>query len=165
MQETAPIRQNLLRSLAFWFALLFSATLFAVVSLSPKVLEKLTLEHQNRENQMRLLAVEKQVEHLKRINDALKNDANFARELARNDFEAARPDEHRIPVEDNLTLAARPGAPDLTVAPPELPWYTSLLRLASDYHNFGNALLTVAGAVIIFAFAFLQDRTSQEVRD
>lgn len=153
-------RQSWLVSLAFWLSLLFSAGLYAAVALSPKLLATVTLSRQREENQLRLVALEKQVQHLQKVIEALKHDPNFAKELARTDFETAYPDEQRIPVDSHLSLNMRSAGPDLAVAASNLPWYTPLLSAVANNREASNTLLTVAALLVIYAFTFLQERRS-----
>lgn len=147
-----------IRTLAFWPCLLFAAALYAAVALSPPLLTYLTLRQQHHEGQLRLVSLKDQVDRGQKVIDALKHDPNFAKEMARADFKVAHPDEQRIPVDAALALPHHAAGPDLTVAPPDLPWYAPLIRLVADHHQFGNLLLAIAAGLVIYAFAWLQER-------
>lgn len=153
-------RQSWLVSLAFWLSLLFSAALYAAVALSPKLLAMVTLNQQREENQLRLVAVEKQVQQLQKVIEALKHDPSFAKELARTDFETAPADEHRIPVDTHLSIDLRSAGPNLSVTPSNLPWYAPLLNAIGNNRKAGNTLLTIAALLVLYAFTFLQERRS-----
>lgn len=145
-------------SLAFWICLLFAAVLYGAIALSPKLLAYLTLKQEYDTNQMQLVGLQKQIAQTHKVIEALQNDPGFAREMARIDFDAVKSDEERIPVESNLAKKVRPGVPDMTVPPPDLPWYTPLLRVLAYSRTVGNALLAIAAGTIIYAFACLGER-------
>lgn len=147
-------------SLAFWLCLMAAAAIYALVALAPRYLAYLNLHRQFHENQLQLVALERQTHRLEQITTALKNDPAFARELARMDFRTAHPDEQRIPVDAKLSLSVRPDAPDLDVSPPQLPWFAPLLQLVVENRKLGNSLLYLAAGLVIFAFTFLQDRAT-----
>lgn len=161
LDETAESGGSWGASLAFWVCLVVSATVYALVALSPKLLTFVTLNQQYHENQLRLVAVEKQVEHLERVIDALENDPGFSRELARVDFDAGSPDEHRIPVESQLALGNRFPRPDLSVDVPELPWYTPMIATIATNRQLGTSLLIIDAALLLFAFGFLRTPASR----
>ena len=144
-------------SLTFWLCLLFSAAIYATVALSPKLVNWIVLTQQHRANQLRLVAIENQVEHLKKIVSALKTEKSFAQELARVDFHAAGTEEQRIPVAPDLALNTRSDAANLNLPAPELPWYTPLLQTAAYNARFGDALLGLAAGLIIYAFTCLHE--------
>lgn len=156
-----PLRQGQtgwVLSLAFWACLLFATLLYAAVALSPKLLSYLELRQEQQKYHMQLVGVERQIQHLDRIVDALQHDAGFAKELLRIDFDASHHDEERIPVESNLKLPLKTGAAELDVAQPDLPWFAPLLHLLAYNTLVGNTLLFVAASMVIYAFACLHDR-------
>ncbi len=155
-------RDNWLTSLAFWLCLIAAAALYAIVTLSPKLLTFLTLNRAYQANQWKLVSLEKQVDHLQRVIDAQRNDPAFVREQARFDFDVASPDEQRIPVESHLRLNIGTGNADLAVVSPDLPWYSPLLAAVAHSRFAANMLLAIAALVILYAFTFLNDRGSVE---
>lgn len=164
---TTPVEESgrgWIFSLAFWICLLFSATLYAAIALSPKVLAYLTLKQEQQTNQMKLVGLERQIGQIHKMIEAFQHDPSFARELARIDFDAVKSDEERIPVDSSLSKKVRPGAPDLAVAPPDLPWYTPILRVLAYSRTVGNTLLAIAAGTIIYAFACLGERGWRRVR-
>lgn len=159
----AEARHGWVTSLAFWLCLLAAAGLYAGVALSPRLLDFLTLRRDYHENQLQLVAVERQVGHLQKVIDALRHDPAFAREQARADFDVAAGNEQRIPVDGHLTLNIGTGKPDLSVIPPDLPWYAVLLQLIAHSRGLSNGMLVASGLLTVYAFAFLQEkRLSQE---
>lgn len=145
-------------SLAFWLCLLSAAGVFAGVTLSPKLLTRQTLAERYREQQFRLLRIEQQVEQLDRVVVALDRDPHFAAQMARLEFDVARPGEELIPVDQALTLGTATEQP-----PPERgrsveaqSWQPTLERLATD-RVLRWQLLAAAAALVVLAFTFLQD--------
>lgn len=158
-------RQGWVSSLAFWICLLFSAALYSSIALSPKLLAYLTLRQECDTHQLKLVGLEKQISHIQKVIDALKHDPSFARELARIDFDAVKSDEERIPVDSSLTQTVRPGAADLDVAPPDLPWFTPILRLLAYSRPVGNIVLAISAIVILYAFTCLGERGFRRIDD
>jgi cell division protein FtsB len=128
-------------SLSFWLCLITAAAIYALVALAPRYLTYLHLHRQFHENQLQLVALERQTRRLEQITTSLRNDPAFARELARMDFRTAKPDEQRIPVDAELSLSIRPSGPELEVPPPPLPWFAPLLQLLVENRGVGDALL------------------------
>lgn len=148
-------------SLAFWLCLIGASGLFAGVTLSPKLLARQALAERYRDQQLRLLRIEQQVEQLDRVVVALERDPHFAAEIARLEFDVARPGEEIIPVEQGLTLrtAADPPMSGISTAVEAPSWQPSLARLATD-RRLRWQLLAVAAAMVVLAFTFLQDAGS-----
>ena len=150
-------------SLAFWLCLVFSALLYAAIALSPKLLAYFTLKQEYQTHQLKLVGLERQIEQTQKVIEALQHDPSFARELARVDFDAVKGDEERIPVDAGLSKKVRPGAPDLTVPPPDLPWYTPILRVLAYSRIVGNTMLAISAGMIIYAFTFLGERSWRRI--
>ena len=85
--------------------LLLAAAVYAVVSLSPKLLALVLIKNEYDSNQARLVELEKQVERMGEIANALENDPAFNAAMARADFERERPGEQRIPVDQKSVHA------------------------------------------------------------
>jgi hypothetical protein len=147
-------------SLLFWLCLFLAGAMYAAVALSPKLLAWASLRDEHYGNQVRLVELEKQVKYLGRVVDALEDDPEFAAQLARVDFDASRPGDERITVDPSLSLDARDESrPRATVD--RTAWYLPLLRQFADRPEFRRALLTIAAALSIFSFAFLQEAPSE----
>jgi cell division protein FtsB len=146
-----------LTSLAFWVCLIGAAALYATVTLSPKLLNFLTLNRSYQANQWKLVSLEKQVDHLQKVIDAQRNDPAFVREQARFDFDVASPDEQRIPVDSHLRLNIGTGNADLAVVRPDLPWYSPLFAVVAHSRFVANMLLGIAALLVVYAFTFLND--------
>src|SRR5258705_13685823 len=89
-------RFSWLVALLFWACLLVSVSLFALTVLSPKVLALSALEKEYHDNQVKLVDLERKVEYFQKVASALQTDAEFAKELARFEFNAVQPGEERI---------------------------------------------------------------------
>jgi len=153
-------RQGWLASLLFWLCLFTAAALYGTVTLSPKLLAFLVLDREYRINQWRLVSQERQVAHLQRVIEAQTNDPAFMREQARSDIDVANSDEQRIPVDSHLRLNIETGNSALPAAHTELPHYAVLLEFVARSHRVGNALLSAAAILVLYAFARLYVRSA-----
>jgi hypothetical protein len=143
-------------SLGFWFCLLISAVLFAVVALSPKLLTYLQLRHQFDSNQLQLVALERQAGQLRRVVEAVRDDEDFAAELTRIEFDAVQPDEEILPVDGSLTLDAIATGSSTSLLAVMDPWYEPVVRfLASDARS-RLSILGSAALLVVISFTILQ---------
>lgn len=146
-----------LASLLFWGCLLVAVGLYSVVVLSPKVIAFLELDQEYRGNQARLVRMEGQVEYFDKVAGALEKDPAFAAELARIEFDASKPGEERIAVDNRLSLQApQPANPVVDTVDP-IAWYVPTLKTFVENEDHRNLLLAGAATLVIFAFTFLQD--------
>ena len=147
---------GLVISLLFWLCMIVAAVLFGVVSLSPKLLVYLHLRSQFDMNQRKLVALENQADQLQRVIDAMQHDKEFAAELIRIEFDAARPDEEVIPVDFPLKRDARVVETPLPEITSENPWYEPVVKnLASD-SKLRTSLLGAAAMLVVASFTLLQ---------
>lgn len=165
MLAAGETRQGWVASLAFWMCLLFSAMLYASIALSPKLLAYLTLRQECDTHQLRLVGLEQQISHIQKVIEAMKHDPSFAKEMARVDFDAVKSDEERIPVDSDMTQTVRPGVANLHVPPPDLPWFTPILRVLAYNRLIGNTVLAISAATILYAFTSLGDRGFRRIGD
>jgi hypothetical protein len=141
----------------FWTCLLLAIALFAMVVLSPKLLAYWQLEKEHYDNQVKLVRLERQVEYLNKVASALETDAEFAKELARFEFDAFRPGDERIAVDRRLSLQA-PQSPEPQFEPlAAASWFALPLRTFVDNRQNTNRALLTAAVLVVFAFAFLQE--------
>lgn len=145
-------------SLMFWLTLLAAAGLFAGVSLSPKLATYLTLQEQFRSQQQELIDLEQGHRELDRVIAALKDDPNFAAELARLEFDAVRPGEEILSVDGSLSLephaVAKPHQGPTVTRSAWQPW----VEVLAYYQPLRTALLVAAAVLVLWAFGWLQDR-------
>ncbi len=141
--------------------LLTAATLFAAVSLAPKLVTVRTLSLQHHHQQLRLLHLEHQAEQLERVVLALEQDPQFSAEIARLEFDAQRPGEELLPVDDRLQLTpvGQTVWKPVPAALADDPWLPSLLRLTTD-ETLRLGLLTASAAIVLVSFTFLHDTTA-----
>lgn len=149
-------------SALFWLCLLVAAAMYGSVALAPKLLASLTLKREHYAQQVRLVDLERRVAYLDRVVEAMESEPEFAAQLARVDFDAARPGDERISVEPALSLDAREIAPSQATPASAATMLIPLLRQLTDRHELRRALLTISAALVIFAFAFLQDVPAEE---
>ncbi len=152
-------------TLTFWGCLLIAAAMYAAVSLAPKMLTWATLKREQYEHQVKLVTLERQVTYLRRVVDAMENDPEFASQLARIDFDAARPGDERITVDPQLSLDAREIPVLVDATPRHVSLLIPLLRQLTDRPELRRALLAASAALAIFAFTFLHDPGSQTATD
>ena len=151
-------------SLAFWLTLLLAAGLFAAVSLAPKLAVYLSLEQRHYAQQLELVRLEQQQKELERVIASLKDDPQFAAELARLEFDAVRPGEEILSVDSSLTLD--PNAVSVKPAPVSLR-QTSLQTWAAilaEHRALRTGLLILAGSLVLLAFGWLQEVAADQVQ-
>jgi cell division protein FtsB len=155
-EQTPDTISGLVISLLFWLCMLVSAVLFGVVSLSPKLLVYLQLRSRFDVNQRKLVGLENQADQLQRVIDAMQHDKEFAQELLRIEFDAARPDEEIIPVDFPLKRDARVVETPLPEIAAEHEWYEPVVKhLASD-SKLRTSLLGAAAMLVVVSFTLLQ---------
>ena len=147
---------GLVISLLFWLSIVASAILFGMVSLSPKLLVYLQLRGQFDTNQQKLVALENQADQLQRVIDAMQNDKEFAAELTRIEFDAARPDEEVIPVEFPLKRDARAIETPIPEISVEHVWYEPVVKTLASDSRLRTSLLGAAAMLVVASFTLLQ---------
>jgi hypothetical protein len=156
-----PDGERLLPSLAFWCCLTLSAALFALVFLAPRLRTLRDLGRQYDGLQSELVASERHVDYLHKVVDALRDDPDFASELARADFGGSGTQE-RIAVSAPLSLNAGPRsdqnfAPDVPRSLSQRVLDTTMLDSLSDDRSVRGSLLAAASLVVLVAFTLLCD--------
>lgn len=169
MHDTAPVsndsRLSWLKSLSFWLCLLASAGLFGAVSLAPRVRDTIKLDHAYRQNQWELVRTEDGIQQMRRIAEALRDDTEFLQRLAEADLNDQKPDVQQIPVDHHLVLRRTPDSERVATPSASLPVYLPILDLLSDNRDVGNALLAISAAIVIFAFTYFQEYSSDTEPD
>lgn len=149
-------------SLLFWLCLLAAAALFAAVALSPKFLINLQLRSQFDANQIKLVTLEREAEQIQRVITAIREDKDFAAELTRMEFDAARPDEEIIPVESALKLDPRSNSNPAAIVSVD-PWYASAVRSLASDQNLRQTLLISAALLVVMSFAVLRPARAEQL--
>jgi hypothetical protein len=154
---------GMVTSLLFWFSLLAAAFLFALVGLSPKLLEQARLRDEHAAIQLRLVQLEQQNEQLQGVVDAIRQDKDFAAELTRIEFDAIGRDEEIIPVDAHLRLA--PRNLELPRTPAQIPraWYRPLLIPFVENDALRSRLLIVAAVLVVISFTWLQPSSARKL--
>ena len=152
-QEVGTLRRWL-ASLAFWTSLLVATLLYAAVTLAPKVVAYVDLRDSHYRNQVDLVALERDVNHLEKVEEALEHDPQFAAELARINFDAVHPGEERIAVDRALNLDATPSPPPPGRRSDYLDPYLPHLRLIAGDSSMRTKALAAAATITIVAFTF-----------
>ncbi len=151
-------------SLTFWLCLLCAAGLYSAIALAPKYLIYLTLKNKYHATQVQLVTLKQQVGDMRKVIEALESNPEFSEELARADFDAARPGDERITVETSLTLNTRIPEANSAIPTVTLPWYDPLLKASAKNGKLRTATLTLSTVLIILAFTFFHDSQSRQIR-
>ncbi len=144
--------------------LLCAAGLYASVALAPKLLMYLTLKNQYYGTQVRLVSLEQEVSDLHKVVEALENEPDFAAQLARVDFDAARPGDERISVDSNLTLDSRMNDASVAIPVSTLPWYGPFLKVLAQNGKLRTLIMVLSAGLIIVAFTFVHESQADQLR-
>lgn len=151
--------------MAFWLCLMAGVALYAIVALSPKLLELLTLEQRMQANQHYLVDLEKRVSRLKRLNALHSTDRALIRERARAELGIHQPGEERIKISGSLTLSIAGEAPSPPrISQSDLPWYAALLRIPAESWVVGSILLGAAAILVVFSFTVFVPGQTEEAQ-
>ena len=150
-----------LPALAFWFCLGISAAIFSIVFLAPRLRTYRALKRQYDGLQTELIAAESHVDYLHKVVDALRDDPQFAAEMARVDFGVAGTEE-RIPVAAPLSLHGERMTDSMPTQSMAQPFPQSLLGTTfldplSDDRSVRGSLLGAASLLVLVAFTLLCD--------
>lgn len=160
-EQTGEPKGSWATSLAFWCCLLIAAALYASVTLSPKLFTQLALGHEHYRNQVRLVELEQEVDYLQAVAEALRNDPQFAAELARVEFDAVRPGDERIPMNRSLSIAARRTKKPTPARLIGHPMHVVAIEFLATNSNARIGLLAAAATITVLAFACLHDSHPQ----
>ena len=142
IESPAEPQRSILVPLAFWMSLLSSATLFASVSLAPRVVEWHAMHLATLDRQQQLVRIERQIQQLEKVTHSLEYDAQFRKELAAGD------------ISPGDLLASDVEAPNLPLV---VPWYIPLLRALSVSGDWRRRVLWLAAGLCVFAFVALRE--------
>jgi hypothetical protein len=163
--DTPPDSSAWAVSLCFWMALTLAALSYGVVALAAKFAVWNEVRHEYRRNAIQLVALEKDVSYLERVQVALETDPEFVQRLteaAGNETPDAKGE--LIPVSGDLLFGQEDQIdPTLQTATDPPPWDATIRQFASNTRLRSGMLLFSAG-LTIFAFAFLNDAGSGLVR-
>lgn len=156
-------RYDWIASLAFWLCLFVAAALFASVTLAPRLAAHIELRKEYQANQVELVGMESRMQYLEKVAEALKTDPHFAAEVARIDFDAARPGDERIAVDKTLSLSAPKYEPPTVPEAATIPWYAPLAQFLAKSAALRPLTLMVAGALVLVGFTFFHDSPTEPI--
>ena len=159
-----PSRRTWIVSLWFWLCLLCAAGLYAVVALAPGWFAALELQDEFDRNQRQLVSLEQKTGYLRQVVHALETEPDFAGELARVDFDAARPGDERIPVGPDLVLHISPSQSAPAVDISSHSWLRQILELGAHNRSVRFAILGFSALLILFAFTLVPNPYRQRDR-
>ena len=153
-------------SLLFWPALFCAAGLFALVVVTPPLVESFELEERLAQRTGELIGLNGRVEQLRRVERALLSDHSFQRRVMQAQAAAApRPDETRIAVADELHFDPRSSETAPAVVW-RAPWYASVITMLDESPGLRRSVIWTSVALCLFAFVFLPVRvTAETVRE
>jgi len=157
--ENTSLHHGWTTSFLFWICLFTSTLCYASVALSPPILRHLNLQREHDRNQLKLVELEQQVEYLEQVGTALEEDPEFAAELVRIDFDAARPGYESIPVDRSLSIDGNVRSARVPTYTDSPPWYSPLVEILAGHQHVRLILLVVAGTLTVTAFTFLHERS------
>jgi cell division protein FtsB len=147
---------GLVLSLAFWLSLVVAAGLFAMGTLSPKVVTGWRHAAELERQTARVSALAGEVERLEREAHALESDPDYLAARARQDLGLKPEGTRLIKVLGDAPLASVVEEPVEPVESPA-PFLIWVQRVAGD-SLLRARMLTVAAALVLFGFAFLHER-------
>jgi len=158
-EESEMISQttgSFLLSVAFWLVLLFAASVYAAVALSPKIADWITIRQQYLTNARRLTQLEDEADYLERVAAALKSDPEFARRLVRANQNPDSGGSELVPVSQDLLFGgtAMKAEPEVQVIQPAVAKLVYHLASHSQHRTW---LLMIAAGMTLMAFTLLND--------
>ncbi len=149
-------------SLLFWFTLLISVMMYALVALSPKLAEWIQVRQQYAQNAARLVQLEEHVDYLERVAITLRSDPEFAQRLAAASIPGRSSGRQLVPVTPELLFGgvisqpadSQNGQPAVQLVHPIIADLVQLL--ASDQH-VRHWVLTLAATLTLISFALLNE--------
>ena len=157
VQPTPPVERSILVSIAFWMCLLSSASLFASVSLAPRLVEWHELQLSTIDRQQQLVELEMHVQHLDQVVHALEHDPHFRAEVTRREI-GSGVDDGSIPLDKSLTVdmtAPRTNGPNVPLV---VPWYIPILKTLSVPSDWRRRVLWISAGLCLIAFVGLRER-------
>ena len=163
-ESAANVRHGWIASLLFWLSLIVAVGLFAIATLSPRLHDWIRLRNRYHANQVRLVGLEKQIDFLSTVSSELRDNPDFAAELARVDLGLTRFGDERIPVSDELTLrTARQVSLQNTPEIP-LPAWSPFVDQFALSRRLRLAIVVAAGVLIVLAFTCMNESSELRLR-
>lgn len=152
-----PPRESIFLSLAFWLTLLLASAMYAVLCLSPRLSEHARLTRQSYELQFEAEQRSQEIRHLRRVAQAMQQDAEFISRIARNEFSLAEDGSQQIQVATELGYDARVPGPSQGKRDYVDPWYLDLIELLCNRTSLRNQWTWSILGLYFFAFVFLNE--------
>ena len=133
LQQSDSTSPAWLVSLCFWCALTCAAGIYAVVALAPKFSVWNPLRHDYRQNAQQLIALERDVDYLERVEEALRTDPEFVRRLSGETRAHSDPNSELIPVSGELLFGYVDPAENVAQQLSEPPPYHSVIRTLASH--------------------------------
>lgn len=149
--------QSAFVSYAFWLTLFVAAAIYASVALAPKLERLLVLKRDHAANQWYLVDLDQRVQNLEKVAGALKEDPQFAAELARSRFGAVEPGREAIKLAEDLQFGSAPAVPAKQI---DLPWYYGIVSRFARSTALRTTGLCLSGVLTLLGFGFLHARYS-----
>jgi hypothetical protein len=151
-----PVSGGWVLSIGFWSCLAASAVLFATVTLAPRWVARHDLKLEYNARQVRLLAVDAELQQLARVAEGLEHDPKFAAAVARHEL--------RDPAEGELLPIDAALHYDLRARPVETvdfanndAWYLPILRRLASSPELQRLWYGLAAGLLVFGFVFLHE--------
>ncbi|WP_417847174.1 hypothetical protein [Thalassoglobus sp.] len=144
-------------SMAFWITLLSASSLYALITLAPRLVELSDLQKQSHEIQGSISQADQEVHHLNRVADAIVKDPDFVSRLAKKEFSLAAQGSVQIQVEKTLNYDARIPSISRSAESFQGQWYDDLLRRLAEPGDLRIRWTWGAFGMFLVAFLFLNE--------
>ena len=141
-------------SVVFWCTLLLSAVLYGLVAVAPRLSAWMQVRHHYITHAHRLQALEKEVDYLERVRDALCNDPEFVHRLTAASIAEDSGRGEVIPVSGTLIFGS---SDELEQRMPEVdaPLGASLVQWFAADQRLRRGVITTACVLVMFSFTVL----------
>ena len=149
-------------SLLFWFTLLISVMMYALVALSPKLAEWIQVRQQYTENAARLVQLEEHVDYLERVATTLRSDPEFALRLAEASIPGRSTGKQLVPVTAELLfggVTAQPTDIRQVDSPSQIvhPIIADIVQLLASSQHVRHWVMALSAALTLISFALLNE--------
>ncbi len=140
-------------SILFWITLIFAACLYAVLALSPRLSEALSLQEHYSKNALVVSRLDQEISHLSKVANALENDPDFVARVAGSEL-ARLPSSNNLQIQVDQHLDYDARIPHIEIEQsPDPPWYTQSVHQLSQPTALRNH--TLIATLILFGLAFV----------
>ena len=146
---------SFLISIGFWSTLLVSSSMYAAVSLSPKLADWISVRQQHAANAMRLQELEDEADYLESVAAALKSDPEFAHRLV-HATQSGNTQNEFVPVSGSLIFGGT-KAKSSVPRPLVQPAVAEIVMHLASHQQHRTWLLFGAAGLTILAFTLLNE--------